>query len=192
MAGLRAAVFLDRDGVINRALVRRGKPAAPRRLEDFRLLPGAAAAVRDLKAAGLAVIVITNQPDIGNGLVPAEVVEAMHRKLRARIPVDDILVCPHRQDAGCNCRKPRPGLILAAASRLGLDPRRSAMVGDRMTDVMAGQAACCYTVLIRRRGGYPESRKFVCRPDATAGSLRVAVGLLLHRLSAAGQIERCR
>src|SRR5487761_1071306 len=93
MAGLRAAVFLDRDGVINRALVRRGKPAAPRRLEDYRLLPGAAAAVRDLKAAGLAVIVITNQPDIGNGLVPAEVVEAMHRKLRARIPVDDILVC---------------------------------------------------------------------------------------------------
>ena len=102
---LRRAAFLDRDGVLNRCEVRDGKPYAPRHLRDFRLLPGAAAAVRDLKSAGLLVIVVTNQPDIGNGLTDPVVVEAMHDKLRRAMPIDGVVMCAHRQDEGCDCRR---------------------------------------------------------------------------------------
>ena len=149
-AGRHRAVFLDRDGVLNRCAVHGGKPYAPRRLADFRLLPGVAQAVRALKRAGFLVVVVTNQPDIGNGRVEAAVVEAMHRKLKARVPVDDIRVCPHRQDADCACRKPRPGMLLAAAADLRIDLKNSYMVGDRRGDIVAGKAAGCYTFLINR------------------------------------------
>lgn len=169
------AVFLDRDGVITRSEVRRGKPHAPRRLEDFRLLPGVAKAAQSLKRAGFLVIVVTNQPDIGNGLVHAAVVEAMHAKLRSRVAVDDIRVCPHRQDAGCACRKPRPGMLLAAARDWKIDLKNSYMVGDRDGDIVAGKAAGCYTLLINRH--YSEPRCAV--PDRIARSLPAGVRIIL-------------
>jgi D-glycero-D-manno-heptose 1,7-bisphosphate phosphatase len=174
---VRRAVFLDRDGVLNRSEVRGGKPYAPRRLEDFRLLPGAADAVRDLKVAGFLVIVVTNQPDIGNGLMDSAVVQAMHAKLRARVPVDDIRMCPHRQDAGCACRKPRPGMLLAAAKRWNIDMRNSYMVGDRDGDISAGKAAGCRTVLVDRY--YCEPRRAVS--DKKVRSLAAAVRYILSR-----------
>ena len=127
----RPAVFLDRDGVINRSEVRDGKPYAPRRLQDFRLLPGVINAIYDLKQAGLLVIVVTNQPDIGNGFVDTGVIDAMHEKLRRVSSIDDILVCPHRQDAGCRCRKPKPGMLIKAAKKWKIDLKKSFMVGDR-------------------------------------------------------------
>jgi D-glycero-D-manno-heptose 1,7-bisphosphate phosphatase len=174
----RRAVFLDRDGVIARSEIRDGKPYAPRRLEDFRLLPGAERAVRDLKQAGFLVVVVTNQPDIGNGLVDSAVVQAMHAKLRARVPVDDIRMCPHRQDAGCACRKPRPGLLRAAARRWNIDLKRSYMVGDRDGDIVAGKRAGCYTLLINRH--YSEPRRTA--PDRMVRSLRAGVRVILaHR-----------
>lgn len=172
---LRRAVFLDRDGVINRSTVRGGKPYAPRRLEDFRLLPGVVKAVAALRRGGFLVVVVTNQPDIGNGLVAAGVVDAMHDKLRSRLRVDDIRVCPHRQDAGCTCRKPRPGMLLDAAKALGIDLARSYMVGDRTGDVVAGKAAGCYTILIER--GYSEPALAV--PDDRAKSLPAAATRIL-------------
>lgn len=168
------AVFLDRDGVISRSEVRRGKPYAPRRLEDFRLLPGVAKAAQSLKRAGFLVIVVTNQPDIGNGRVQAAVVEAMHAKLRSRVAVDDIRVCPHRQDAGCACRKPRPGMLLAAARDWNIDLKRSYMVGDRDGDIVAGIAVGCYTLLINRH--YSEPRR--AAPDRMARSLPAAVRII--------------
>ena len=171
----RRAVFLDRDGVINRCEVRCGKPRAPRNLSEFRLLPGVAAAVRALKDAGLLVIAVTNQPDIGNGLVDVAVVEAMHEKLRRRVPLDEIMMCPHRQDAGCRCRKPRPGMLVEAAQKWRIDLARSYLVGDRWSDVVAGQAVGCYTVFIDR--GYREMRP--ARPDGYAGSLAAAARLVL-------------
>jgi len=172
---MRRAAFLDRDGVINRCEVRDGKPYAPRHLKDFRLLPGAAAAVRDLHRAGLLVIVVTNQPDIGNGLTDAAVVEAMHNKLRRAMPIDGVMVCPHRQDEGCNCRKPRPGMLLTAANNWKIDLERSFMVGDRWGDVIAGQAAGCYTLFVNR--GYKEPR--LATPDSTANSLASATRIIL-------------
>ncbi len=176
-SGLRPAVFLDRDGVLNRSDVRDGKPYAPRRLRDFRLLPGAAAAVGLLRDAGFFVGVVTNQPDIGNGLVDPAEVAAMNDRVRARIPVDDLRMCPHRREDGCACRKPRPGMLLDMARQAGLDLSRSVMVGDRGGDILAGQAAGCYTVLVRR--GYREPLNAVA--DAVAASLPAAVRHILLR-----------
>jgi D-glycero-D-manno-heptose 1,7-bisphosphate phosphatase len=172
---LSRAVFLDRDGVINRCEVRNGKPYSPRHLNNFRLLPGAAAAIGALKSAGLLVIVVTNQPDIGNGLVASEVVEAMHERMRRCLAIDDILMCPHRQDAGCECRKPRSGMLLQAAKKWCIDLSQSFMVGDRWSDVVAGQAVGCYTVFVDR--GYKESRSVVS--SESAKSLRSAARMIL-------------
>jgi D-glycero-D-manno-heptose 1,7-bisphosphate phosphatase len=168
-------VFLDRDGVINRCEVRGGKPYAPRRLQDFRLLPGAGAAVRALKDAGFLIIVATNQPDIGNGLVDDRVVEAMHDKLRRKLPVDEIRMCPHRQDEKCACRKPKPGMLLEAARYWRIDAQQSFLVGDRWSDIIAGQALGCYTVFVDR--GYAEPRQ--ATPDSYASSLPAAARLIL-------------
>ena len=173
----RRAVFLDRDGVINRALVRNRKPYAPRHLGEFRLLPGAAEAVAQLKSVGFLIIVVTNQPDVGHGLTTAQTLEAMHARLRERVRVDAILVCPHRRDAGCDCRKPKPGLIHRGAAEWGIDIRRSYLVGDRATDIVAGRAAGLYTVFLDR--GYAEP--LLDSPDAWAESLRQAVSKILAR-----------
>ena len=172
---VRRAVFLDRDGVINRCTVRDGKPYAPRRLSDFHLLPGAVRAVYRLKESGFVVIVVTNQPDIGNGLVDPGVVEAMHEKLRRRLPVDEIRVCPHRQDAGCACRKPKPGMLRQAARKWRIDATKSFLVGDRWSDIIAGQAIGCYTVFVDR--GYSEPQR--ATPDSFVSSLPAAARLIL-------------
>jgi D-glycero-D-manno-heptose 1,7-bisphosphate phosphatase len=147
---LRRAVFLDRDGVINKAEVRDGKPYAPRKLKDFRLLPKVSEAVQTLRTHGFSIIIVTNQPDIGNGLVTQDVVDSMHDKLRKRIAIDDIFVCPHRQTDRCDCRKPMPGMLLAAASRHGINLEKSILVGDRISDILSGISVGCYTVFIRR------------------------------------------
>lgn len=171
----RRAVFLDRDGVLNRSDVRNGKPYGPRRLEDFRLLPGVAAAVAALKRAGYLIIVITNQPDVGHGLIPVATLEAMHARLRRKAAVDDILVCPHRQDAGCACRKPKTGLLRRAIARWDIRPSGSIMIGDRWSDIVAGKKAGLYTAFIDRH--YAES--LVEQPDLVARSLPHAVAQIL-------------
>lgn len=172
------AVFLDRDGVLNRCEVRDGKPYAPRELADFRLLPGARSAVERLKSAGLLVIVITNQPDIGHGLVEPATVEAMHALLLERTPVDAILMCPHRQDQDCACRKPRPGMLLEAASRWHIALQKSFLVGDRASDIVAGQAVGCYTVFLDR--GYREPRPG--SPNKRVKNLQSAADAILSLL----------
>jgi D-glycero-D-manno-heptose 1,7-bisphosphate phosphatase len=148
LSAARRAVFLDRDGVINRSLLRNGKPVAPRSLEEFEILPGVPEAIRRLAEAGFLIFVATNQPDIGNGLVDPEIVERMHRQLLDQFPITKIYCCPHRQDAGCACRKPRPGMLLAAAREFGVNLAASFMVGDRYSDVQAAEAAGCTPVFI--------------------------------------------
>ena len=179
----RRAVFLDRDGVINRTEVRDGKPYAPRQLKDFRLLPLVPAAVQTLRDIGFAIIVVTNQPDIGNSLVSQSVVDAMHEKLRTKIGVDDILTCPHRQSDGCDCRKPKPGMLFSAADRHRIDLSQSFLVGDRISDILSGNAAGCYTVFIRRGAGYPENRNSMVPANAIARSLPSAVRHILSKLN---------
>jgi D-glycero-D-manno-heptose 1,7-bisphosphate phosphatase len=172
---VRRAVFLDRDGVINANLERDGRPVAPTTLAEFRILPGVGDAVRRLKERGYLVIVVTNQPDVANGLTERATVEAMHDVIRARLRVDDIKTCFHNDAAGCECRKPKPGLILTAAAEHGIDLPGSYVVGDRWRDVAAGRAAGCSTIFI----DYGYKQDGANFPDKVAGSLPEATSFIL-------------
>jgi D-glycero-D-manno-heptose 1,7-bisphosphate phosphatase len=174
---MRSAVFLDRDGVLNRAIVRDGKPHAPTALDELEILPEAPAALRALREAGFLLIVATNQPDVARGRVPREVVEAMHRRLRAELPLDDIKACYEVEGPGVACYKPAPGMLLAAAAEHDIDLTRSYMVGDRWRDVGAGKAAGCRTIFIDR--GYDEP--LVDAPEAVCADLAEAASLILER-----------
>src|SRR5688572_12552498 len=120
MAGF-PAVFLDRDGIINRAVVREGKPYPPARLEDVEILPGAIVSLQSLADFGYVLIGITNQPDVARGTQSRETVESINALIQSRLPVREIFVCYHDNADDCDCRKPRPGLILEAAKKYGLD-----------------------------------------------------------------------
>ena len=171
------AVFLDRDGVLNRAVVRNGKPFPPASAAELEVVPDGPAALRDLRAQGFKLLVATNQPDVAKGLTTRRAVEEMHAKLAGSLPVDDFLVCYHQDSDACACRKPKPGLLLDGARQYDVDLQQSFMIGDRWRDVEAGQAAGCRTVLIF--GGYDE--KEPARPaDATVKSLREAADWILQ------------
>ncbi len=172
---MRRAVFLDRDGVINRAFVRNGKPYPPATLAEFELLPGAQAAMLALRKAGFWVIVVTNQPDVATGVQRREVVEAMHRRLTDAALCDEVKVCFHTDADHCACRKPLPGMLLEAAQQWQIDLQRSFMVGDRWRDVVAGKAAGCYTFFIDYN--YAERKD---NADAVVGSLDEASRLILR------------
>jgi len=174
---LRPAVFLDRDGVINRALVRDGKPFPPASLEEFEILPQVASSLLDLKTHGFALFVITNQPDVARGTQTRAAVEGMHEVLASSLPIDDIFVCYHDDNDQCGCRKPQPGLLLEAQRKHGIDLSRSFVVGDRWRDIDAGRSAGCKTVLIDY--GYRE-RKPAQPPDATVRSLREAADWIIR------------
>ncbi len=170
--GLKRAVFLDRDGVLNRAIVRDGKPFSPASLAELEILPEAAACLAELKRLGYLLVVVTNQPEVGRGTLAPGTLEEMHAALRAQLPLDDILCCFHDDAAGCECRKPRPGLLLEAARRYGIDLAGSFLIGDRWRDIEAGAAAGCRTVWIDY--GYRERAPGV-EADARVESLGEAV-----------------
>lgn len=140
---MRKALFLDRDGVINRALVRQGRPFAPLSLEELELIPGVAESLLRMRNAGFLNVVVTNQPDIATGKQRRAVLDAMHMRLESELAIDSIRVCVHIDADDCACRKPRPGLLLQAARDLGIDLAQSYMVGDRWRDIAAGQIAGC-------------------------------------------------
>ena len=171
------AVFLDRDGVINRAIVVEGRPYAPRRLAQFRLMPGARANVIRLRRAGFRVVVVTNQPDVAKKLIDPLDLERMNKRLIEELQVDAVRVCAHAQGEGCGCRKPRPGMLIEAAIEFGIDLHRSYMVGDRWSDVEAGHAAGCYTLKIER--GYVNDRPV--HPDAVVPTFSHAVKHIIRR-----------
>jgi D-glycero-D-manno-heptose 1,7-bisphosphate phosphatase len=165
------AIFLDRDGVLNEAVVIDGHPHPPRSVDELTLLPGVEDACAQLRAAGFALVCVTNQPDIARGTVSAASVAAINTHIQRRLALDAVVVCPHDDADGCACRKPRPGMIRDAAARLGLDLERSVVVGDRWRDVEAGRRAGCQTVFIDH--GYQETIPAVA--DTVAGSLGAAV-----------------
>ncbi len=166
------AVFLDRDGVLVRSIVRDGKPYAARNMDEFSLYPTAEAACRDLRRHGFTLVVVTNQPDVGNGLVEKTTVEEMNLVLGEALPVAAIKACYHAQTDGCDCRKPKPGMLLDAARELDIDLTASFMVGDRWSDIAAGAAAGCRTVFIDHGYGerQPDNQDFTARslPEAVA------------------------
>ena len=147
------AVFLDRDGVINRPVLRNGKPYPPASVDTFEIYEGAAEALGKLRAAGFLLIVVTNQPDVARGTQSRENVEAMHAVMTRELPLDDVLTCFHDGDT-CDCRKPKPGALLEARLRYEIDLAQSFMIGDRWRDIEAGQRAGCQCLFIDR--GYDE------------------------------------
>jgi D-glycero-D-manno-heptose 1,7-bisphosphate phosphatase len=179
MSGVpRRTIFLDRDGVLNRAVVRDGKPYPPASVAQLQIVPDAPAALAALKASGWLLVGVTNQPDVARGTQQRAVVEAINTAVLAVLPLQDILVCYHDARDECECRKPRPGLLHQAAATYCSDLAASVMIGDRWKDIEAGQRAGCATVLIDC--GYAE-QKPARPPDYTARSLSEAVDWILRQ-----------
>jgi D-glycero-D-manno-heptose 1,7-bisphosphate phosphatase len=143
------AIFLDRDGTLNRERADYVKAWA-----EFEWLPGARAALAQLAALGAPIIIVTNQAGIGRGMIKPETIDDIHRRLQVEAEagggrIDRFLVCPHTPAEQCGCRKPQPGLLLQAAAEYGLDLRRCVMIGDSLTDYLAAERAGCQCVMVR-------------------------------------------
>ncbi len=173
------AVFLDRDGVLNVPRIVDRRPYAPTSLLELDIAPGTGLALTRLRAAGFRLVVVTNQPEVARGTLSRDTLDTLHRRLRERLPVDEIRVCPHDNADGCECRKPAPGMLLDAAREAGIDLQKSFLIGDRWRDVEAAQRAGCRSVLIDYDYDEPESR-----PDHRARTIEDAVEWILGTASA--------
>lgn len=168
------AVFLDRDGVLNSAYVRGGKPYPPASVDELEIPGDVLPALERLRAAGYRLVVVTNQPDVARGTQRREVVEAINTRLAAALPLDEVRVCCHDDGDDCGCRKPRPGLLLREPAH---DLARSVVVGDRWRDIEAGRRARVRaTVLIDR--GYEEG--CAVEPSVRVSSLDEAADWILR------------
>lgn len=174
----RPAIFFDRDGVLNRTIIREGIPRPPTSLAEIEVLPGVEESLEELAGLGVPLIVVTNQPDVARGTQTRENVEAINRFLGQRLPLTQFYTCFHDTADNCLCRKPKPGLLVEAAVAHSIDLGRSFMVGDRWSDVAAGHAAGCRTILIER--AYSQAEK--CRPDFRVCDMRQAAEIMLDVL----------
>ncbi len=173
---MKRAVFLDRDGVINHAEVRKGKPYPPRDVADLRILPHVFESLKDLSESGWLLIVVTNQPDIARGLTTHETVMRIHECLREKLPfILEFRLCPHDDKDGCLCRKPRPGALLDAACIHGIDLTQSFMIGDRWRDIEAGNTAGCKTIFINCHYAEEQPKRYTYE----AATLREAANIIL-------------
>ena len=182
-ARLSPCVFLDRDGILNKTKIRNGRPCSPRTLNEFELEKDINESLESLREDGFLLIVVTNQPDIARGKMSRRVLEDMTERIYSTMPVDAIWICEHDDADGCACRKPKPGMLLEAAQRWGIDCSRSFMIGDGWKDMEAGLAAGCTTILLDR----PYNRGVAC--VYRLPGLSQAVELIL-RLSAENGKEK--
>jgi len=171
---MNQAVFLDRDGVINRVILRDGIPFSPRTMDEFVLCDGIKTFLAESRKAGFLNIVVTNQPDIARGLMDALTTQAMHDFLRQHLLLDDVLLCPHDDADNCCCRKPRPGMLTDAAAKWNIDLGVSFVIGDQRKDMEAGKAAGCVTVLL----DCPYNKNVEC--DYRATNLQSALKVITH------------
>jgi len=180
---LEKVIFLDRDGVINY-----DSPDYVKNWDEFRFLPGSLEALAALTAAGYTLILITNQAGVGRGIIPAEVLDDMHRRLRQAVAehggrIFDIFHCPHHPDDNCGCRKPAPGMILRAAARHRIDAAGAVMIGDNAKDISCGQrAGCGATILVRTGNGAKAQEELAAQaiqPTAVADDLMAAANMIL-------------
>jgi D-glycero-D-manno-heptose 1,7-bisphosphate phosphatase len=174
-AALNSAVFFDRDGVLNAAVVRDGRPHPPPSVDELQIDPDAAASIERLRGIGFKIIVVTNQPDVARGTTSRSAVEAINERLLRTLPIDALATCYHDGNDACACRKPKPGMLLSAASTHDVDLAASYIIGDRWSDIAAGQAAGCRTVWIERR--YTERTPEL--PDAHVLSLAAACNWIM-------------
>jgi D-glycero-D-manno-heptose 1,7-bisphosphate phosphatase len=166
------AIFLDRDGVLIQTFVRDGIPHPPHSLDEVQILPGVPEALSILENLGFKLLVVTNQPDVARGTQTRQRVEQINCFLAEQLPLDGFYVCYHDNADKCACRKPAPGLLLTAAKEHQVDLPHSFMVGDRGSDIAAGTAAGCRTLLIDR----PYSRCNPLKPTFKVADLLEAAG----------------
>ena len=178
-SALRRAVFLDRDGVINRPKVVAGKPYPPSSVAEFVLLPGVPEVCRQLKEAGFLLVVATNQPDVGRGRFSQAVVETIHTHMCQVLPIDRVEVCydPGGTEPPSEFRKPRPGMLRRAATALNIDLPRSWMIGDRWRDIDCGHNAGCTTIFI----DYGYNEHLHAKPHFRVPNLVEAARIILMR-----------
>lgn len=174
---MRKAVFLDRDGVIN---VDKGYV---HRVQDFRFIPGSFRALRRLKAAGFLCVLITDQSGIGRGYYSKQDTERVHKHMQRCLArhgalLDEIYYCPHAPEAGCSCRKPKPGLVRQATKEHSIAPAKSYFVGDKRRDIQTGKNARCKTVLVLT-GKAGKDPGFDVEPDFIAKDLKEAADLIV-------------
>jgi D-glycero-D-manno-heptose 1,7-bisphosphate phosphatase len=174
-SAVKRAVFLDRDGVINAAVVREGKPYPPADVDALEILPDVHEALAALHEEDFVLVVVTNQPDVARGKTPRATIDAIHDALRQQLPLDAIYACFHDDADHCHCRKPAPGMLLDAARDLELDLPASWMVGDRWRDISAGIAAGCHTAWVNQHYSERSPTEF----DVEVRSLAEAVSLIL-------------
>ena len=177
MRSARPAIFLDRDGVLNEAIVRNGTPYPPRDPSELIITEGACAALEELKREGFLLIVVTNQPDIARSKANRVDVDKINAQLATILPLDAIEVCEHDDKEQCDCRKPKPGMIQRAQEKLGVNLAGSFMVGDRWRDIEAGRRAGCRTILIG--DGYGET--FPYAPTVNLASLPEAASWIIEQ-----------
>jgi histidinol-phosphate phosphatase family protein len=169
-------VFLDRDGTVIHDV---GYPRDP---AEVRLLPGAGEALAGLQERGFVLVLVSNQSGIGRGLIKPEEAARVHQRVvevltERGVRLDAAHYCPHAPEAGCECRKPSPHMLLQAAEQLHLDLRRSFLVGDKPSDIEAGRRAGCRTVLLL---GHPEARRCEPAPDAVADDWPAVLTFILQ------------
>ncbi len=145
---MNSAVFLDRDGVLNKSLIRNGLPYAPKQISEVEVLPKVTDSILLLKKYGFKIVVVTNQPDVARGKSTKKQVESINNYLAELIGVDNFYTCFHDEDDNCTCRKPKNGLLRKSATDLGINLNSSFMVGDRWRDIEAGQSAGCRSYFI--------------------------------------------
>ena len=187
MANGNSAVFLDRDGVLTVPIFRDGRSYASQTMEEYALYDAAAPAVAALKRAGFLTVVVTNQPDVGAGIIAMETLEAMHAELASRTDVDVIMACTHTKTDGCACRKPKAGMLLDAAATYDIDLTASFMVGDRKSDVDAGIEAGCRTVFLDL--GYTAEEKPI-NMDQTCSDIGQAAEWIIDQKPACGTVKK--
>jgi D-glycero-D-manno-heptose 1,7-bisphosphate phosphatase len=178
----RRVVFLDRDGVLNRAFPEHGTTRPPMSVAELELLPGVPDALARLRAAGAVLVVVTNQPDVARGKQTRAAVEEINARMSAELPLLDVFACYHDTADRCACRKPKPGMLLAAARKWDLDLGSAVLIGDRWSDIAAAHAAGCRGVLIETPFSNPER----CAPDHRAADITAAVDWILEPVAGTG------
>lgn len=174
---MHKAIFLDRDGVLNKTIFKMGKPRAPYGMKEFSFIEGVEEATASLKAHGFLLIVVTNQPDVARGWVAREQVDLINHHVQSSLPIDEIIACFHTNDDKCSCRKPGPGMILEAQKKWNIDLKNSYLVGDRISDIEAAHRAGCPGILV----GEGEDRSGTIRPEHKCADLLSATDWILNR-----------
>jgi D-glycero-D-manno-heptose 1,7-bisphosphate phosphatase len=146
---MKLGIFLERDGVLNHVRVERNHQVSPMCMAEFKVIKETAPLLQKLKAAGLVLIVTTNQPGLSDGRLSRRELDRMHDTLRRLLPVDDIFVCPHAEIDQCPCRKPKPGLLIEAKFKWHLDMDRSFVISDKWQDAETARAAGCTSVMLK-------------------------------------------